>query len=294
MTARALLYASSGSLRAPWRWAGFLVIAIATFVVAGRLMASMGGWLGIASPLVRGELVLLIAMLVAHVVMLRLVDRAPWSFVGLGRLQAGVSRLAVGAAVGAAGILLPSGALLLVHWLRAVPDPAAQSTWVGYAGASALLFLPQSLAEELLARGYLFAAVREAAGWRWALAITSVCFGLMHAANPGADVQSLLIVTFAGVFLGGVLLLTDSLYAAWMAHFAWNWSMAAVLHASVSGLPVAGPGYRVVDAGPDVVTGGPWGPEGGLAAVAGMLFCLWVLIAWHRRHVPRTVQPEPS
>lgn len=294
MTARGLFYTPAGSLRAVWRWVGFLLVGYAALRVAGPVIALLGRRLGVRSPLALAEFTLLAAMLVAHAVMLRLVDRLPWTFVGLGRSQAGGSRLATGLAVGAVGILLPSGVLLLVHWLRAVPNASAHDTWLGYAGASALLFLPQSLAEELLARGYLFAAVRDAAGWKWALAITSVAFGLLHAANPGADLQSILIVMLAGVFLGGVLLLTESLYAAWMAHFAWNWSMAALLHASVSGLAVSGPGYRVVDAGPDLVTGGPWGPEGGLAAVASMMLCLWILVAWHRRRVARADEPEPN
>ncbi|MBV9879811.1 MAG: hypothetical protein JO180_04905, partial [Gemmatirosa sp.] len=38
------------------------------------------------------------------------------------------------------------------------------------------------------------------------------------------------------------------------------------------------PGYRTVDAGPDWLTGGPWGPEGGLAAGAGMLAALALLV----------------
>ena len=63
---------------------------------------------------------------------------------------------------------------------------------------------------------------------------------------------------------------TKSLYAAWMAHFAWNWTMAVVFHTAVSGYPMEAPGYRYVDAGPDWATGGDWGPEGGIPAALGM------------------------
>lgn len=228
----------------------------------------------------------LVAGIVAHQVMLRRVDGRPWSFVGLGVRQASVGRLAVGLVLGSACILLPSGVLLLARWLQAEPVSASTTTvgaWLLYAATLALFFLPQSLAEELLARGYLFATAREAIGWKGALLLTSLIFGLLHLGNPGANVQSTALVTLAGVFLGGILLLTDSLYAAWMAHFAWNWSMAAVLHTSVSGLPTMAPGYRVVDSGPDWATGGSWGPEGGAGAALGMLVGLWALLAWRRR-----------
>jgi hypothetical protein len=68
-----------------------------------------------------------------------------------------------------------------------------------------------------------------------------------------------------------------------MAHFAWNWTMAAVFHVAVSGLPLEGPGYRYVDAGPDWATGGQWGPEGGLPAAVGMAGGMALLLSWRRR-----------
>ncbi len=105
-----------------------------------------------------------------------------------------------------------------------------------------------------------------------AVVVTSVLFGLAHWQTPGAGVQPLVMVTLAGVFLAGIVLVTRSLSAAWMAHLAWNWVMAALVHTDVSGvLPLPPPAYRVVETGPDLVTGGPWGPEGGIAAGAGLL-----------------------
>jgi membrane protease YdiL (CAAX protease family) len=151
----------------------------------------------------------------------------------------------------------------------------------------ALFFLPQSLAEEMALRGYIFAVVREALGPAAALFGTSVVFGLLHLGNPGASVQSTLLVVLAGLFLGSILLVTGSLYAAWMAHFAWNWAMAALLHTPVSGIPVRPPDYQLVDAGPDWATGGSWGPEGGAGAALGMAGALWTLVAWRRRVWPR-------
>lgn len=237
---------------------------------------------------------LLVAAWFAHQVMLRGVDRRPWSFVGLALAQASPWRLGVGLVVGALAILVPSGVLLLASWLSALSAAASGGgngaasvpgggSWWAYAALMLVFYLPQSLGEEMMSRGYLFATAREAMGWRGALLLTSVLFGLMHMGNPGADVRSVLLVILAGVFLGGILLATDSLYAAWMAHFAWNWSMAALLHTPVSGLPTTAPGYRVVDSGPDWATGGAWGPEGGVGAALGMMVGLWMLVSWRRR-----------
>jgi uncharacterized protein len=292
LTARAFFYGSGGRLRAPWQWIGFVALLVAAMLVVLMVVGLVFGPLATSwQQQVGGFWSLLVAAWFAHQVMLRWVDRRPWSFVGLGRSQARPWQLGVGLLVGALAILLPSGVLLLTSWLSALPAAGSGATagvpgsgsWWSYAVVMILFFLPQSLGEEMMSRGYLFATAREAMGWRWALVLTSVLFGLMHMANPGANARSLVLVILAGVFLGAILLATDSLYAAWMAHFAWNWSMAALLHTSVSGLPISAPGYRVVDSGPDWVTGGVWGPEGGVGAALGMMLGILFLVSWRRR-----------
>ncbi len=113
--------------------------------------------------------------------------------------------------------------------------------------------------------------IRDAAGAPTAVAVTSVIFALLHLFNPGPTLLSTAMVALAGVFLATVRLSTGSLYAAWIAHLAWNVAQASVLHSAVSGLPLPTPGYRLSDNGPTWLTGGSWGPEGGVAAGAGML-----------------------
>jgi len=83
--------------------------------------------------------------------------------------------------------------------------------------------------------------------------------------------------------LAAVRVAYDSLYAAWAAHVAWNWVMAVPLHAAVSGQWFESPDYRTVSAGPAWITGGGWGPEGGLAAGLGRVAALAFLHWRHRR-----------
>jgi hypothetical protein len=155
-----------------------------------------------------------------------------------------------------------------------------------------VLLLPAALAEELISRGYMLTAIRDALDWKWAVAITSVAFGLIHVLNAGATIRSVALVTLAGVFLASVRIATGSLYAAWMAHFAWNWVMAAVFHAPVSGFAFDVPSYRYVDAGPDWATGGTWGPEGGIPAGMAMIGATGLLVMRSvRRLVPREKLP---
>jgi membrane protease YdiL (CAAX protease family) len=179
--------------------------------------------------------------------------------------------------LGALAIGIPILLLIAAGWLRWMPGP--RTSWLQAFVRVSVLLLPAAFYEELLTRGYIFASIRDALDVRWALVITSVVFGLLHLRNPGVSVESTGLVVLAGFFLGGILVATRSLYAAWMAHFAWNWTMAVLFHTAVSGIPLESPDYRYVDAGPDWVTGGVWGPEGGLAGGLGMLGGLVYLYA---------------
>jgi membrane protease YdiL (CAAX protease family) len=187
--------------------------------------------------------------------------------------------------LGSLAVAIPAALLLGTQQLQVVTAP--DGGWWGTALLAAVVLLPSAFAEELFARGYILALIREAAGWKVALAATSIGFGLLHIANPGANWQSLSVVMLAGFFLGAIVLVTGSLYAATLAHFAWNWFIAAVLHMPVSGIPVAGsPDYRVVETGPDWLTGGSWGPEGGLAAAFGLSMGL-IYLSWSAKRSNR-------
>jgi uncharacterized protein len=196
------------------------------------------------------------------------IDKRPWRDVWLGRDALRPVVVIGGFVLGMVAIGLPILSLIGVGWLReAVGSPGS---WSGAAVRVSLMLLPAALVEEMMTRGYVLSVLRDAWGWTVAIVFTSIVFGLLHLDNNGVSVLSITLVILAGFFLAGVLYVTKSLYAAWMAHFAWNWTMAVLFHAAVSGYPLESPGYRYLDAGPDWATGGDWGPEGGLPAAVGM------------------------
>jgi hypothetical protein len=267
-----LFFAAPGRLRAGFRLALFLgawlvatgpVRGIAGLVLPGAVLPWVAGWFGPA------------AAAGATFLLLRKVDERPWDDVGLGRAHWRARAWLAGAAVGTVAILLPVGLLVATGQL-AVVDGTAGSV-PGAMLYTAWSLLPAALGEELIARGYPFAVLRQGLGWPAATALTSVAFGLLHLGNPGVTAQAIALVIAAGVWLAVVRLVTGSLVAAWMAHVAWNWWLAGGLHAPVSGLPFPTPGWRLVDAGPDWLTGGSWGPEAGLLSAFGMIAGLGLL-----------------
>jgi CAAX protease family protein len=254
---------------------GLLILGVAAQFAVGNAAIDtrqpLFQWVGLTS------------VVLATWIMLQWDEKLPWSTVGLGRSAASPRLLLIGLAWGGLTIGVASLALLGTHMLQI--EPTQTSGWVAAAWHSLILLLPAAFFEELFIRGYAFAVVRRAAGWKTALITTSVVFGLLHGGNPGADAESILAVTVAGFFLGAIFLATRSLYAAGVAHFAWNWVMSGAMHIAVSGLPSPDPEYRIVETGPDWLTGGPWGPEGGLAAVAAMFAAIFYLYGRHLRQL---------
>jgi membrane protease YdiL (CAAX protease family) len=277
LNARSLFVAADGRLHAPWRILLFVVITalslILVAVVARPLLLGAQQVTGIA--LTADTVALALALLTSHAVMVYAADRRSWSYVALGADAARGKVLLRGWLLGAIPIGVPCALLLAVGWLS-LRSALSGSWWIAARQVS-LFLLTASLSEELLSRGYIFATLREWLGWPVALGLTSVGFGLAHLGNPGVDARAVVLVTLAGVFLGAVLIVTGSLYATWMAHWAWNWVMAVPLHAAVSGQSFSHPDYQIVDAGPDWITGGAWGPEGGAGAAGGMLIGLGYL-----------------
>ena len=225
----------------------------------------------------------LASVVLATWIVLRKIEHLPWSAVGLGRDALNPRAIVGGTLLGGLTIGIASLVLLAGHMLRI--DRTIDGSWWGEAGHAVMVLLPAAFFEELFIRGYLFSLLRRMGGWRVALIVTSVVFGLLHLGNPGADAESILAVTVAGFFLGAILLATRSLYAAGAAHFAWNWVMAGAFHIPVSGIQSPDVDYRTVETGPDWLTGGSWGPEGGVAAVAIMFVALLYLYGRYLRRM---------
>jgi len=146
-------------------------------------------------------------------------------------------------------------------------------------GGITLTLVPAALAEEILFRGVPIVLVAVALGRGSAIVLVAVVFGLAHLLNPSVTGMGVANVTLAGVLLGTVFYGPGGLWAAFGAHLGWN-AMLAVSGTEVSGLPFEVPGLRHEAGGPEWLTGGAFGPEGGLLAT--MMLGLAVMVAARR------------
>ena len=275
-----------GKVRSLWRIIGFVLV----FLGLGTLFALPVELLNARYPMSKlaqqtlQQIAFVLALLAATRIMLR-AERRSWDMVFLHRDALQPRQLMRGTALGLLPILVSAALLVVIGWLTFVP--AADESWLFAALSVTVFLLVAAFGEELLARGYPFAVMRESVGPIPAIIVTSLVFGILHARNPGANVQSIAAVTLAGVFLSVLLLATGSLYAAALGHAAWNWLMAVPLHAPVSGLDLPAPDYRAIDSGPDWATGGTWGPESGLPASLVMILLLVYMIRSRANKYPK-------
>lgn len=125
-------------------------------------------------------------------------------------------------------------------------------------------------AEEILMRGYPFTVLQRQGSTALAMLLTSVLFSLMHGFNPDISWLGFGNIFLAGIWLGAARLVTGTLWLAIGMHTSWNFFLGTVF-----GFPVSGIHERsllITEAtGPDVLSGGSFGPEGGLLATVVLI-----------------------
>jgi membrane protease YdiL (CAAX protease family) len=240
------------------------------------------------------DLLRLFAVLLAALIAARFVDRRPLADWGFHFNRRWWLDLMFGMVLGA--VLM--GTIFAVEWLLG---------WVNVTGfwsappgvpfaaailAPLMLAVVVAMAEELLARGnqltnfaegFRFLGLRRSILIAWA--ISSAVFGLLHVSNPNSSWLSTGYLIFYGAFLGVGYMLTGELALPIGLHFTWNFVQGSVFGFPVSGRPL----YMVSvldtqQAGPDLWTGGAFGPEAGLLGLLAGFIGIGAILLWVRFH----------
>lgn len=125
--------------------------------------------------------------------------------------------------------------------------------------------------EELLSRGYHLQTLASGLNLFWAVVISSAVFGLLHLANPNATWVSAAGIFFAGVFLAYGYIRTKQLWLPIGLHIGWNFFEGVGFGFPVSGLADIYKILRIQVHGPEIWTGGAFGPEAGLIVLPALL-----------------------
>lgn len=210
----------------------------------------------------------------------RALDGRPFSGFGLGLNRAWWSDLGFGLLLGAllmTGIFL---AQLAAGWATVTGSFVGGGALFPAILAPAALFVCVGFYEELVSRGYQLTNIAEglnsaAVGPKGAIVLawvlSSSVFAAVHLFNPNTSVLSTLNIFLAGMMLGAGYVLTGRLAIPIGLHTTWNFFQGNVFGFPVSGLDLVDATFLSTrQTGPDLLTGGPFGPEAGLLAPAAM------------------------
>ena len=188
------------------------------------------------------------------------------------------------------GLLLGVVAALLAL-LLAVPagggwsaDQGTLGSYLGRVGLTFAALAAPALSEEIAFRGLPLVLLAGVFG-RWpALVALAVVFALAHGLNPHATPLAIANIALAGILLGVAFFAPGGIWTAFGAHLGWNAALAAA-DAPVSGMPFTIPFIDHHAGLPVWLTGGAFGPEGGLTATIAIAAAIAVAARWARKGV---------
>jgi membrane protease YdiL (CAAX protease family) len=290
METHELFFNRAGRLRSGWRLGIFTVVLMALMLLVTSLVRVVYGLAMLVSPDatlgsyledVVFRILILTSALLAGLICNRWLESLPWRALGLWFHRHWLRDLCLGSLIGIGSLALTALIAFAAGGVRfAVSGKEIYAGVLQTVLSTALLFIIAALAEESLFRGYPLQTLSRA-GLVWlAVLLTSVPFAIIHLGNPNATAFSSINTGLAGIWLAAAYLRTRSLWLPLGVHWAWNWAQASILGLPVSGITnlAAHPVFRASDRGPAWLTGGSYGPEGGVACtVALVLSTLFIL-----------------
>ena len=283
---RSTLWMGSDGLRFGWAILLFVAIAAACTVVFFGLVywlahftrADLSALRSGLQPHLRTALVLAesCGLLVATAVMGKIEGRS-WLDYGL-RGRKGAALFAQGAFWGALLMAGLVGTLVLTHAITISSSGRGLRALIGSGLVWAALFLPGAFVEEMQFRGYAFFRLARARGPIRAAIGMSVWFGLAHLQNHGETVIGLLQVVSVGLVYCLSVWRSGSLWWAFGAHAAWNWTQSFIFGCSNSGLAASGQWLVSTPTGRVWLSGGATGPEGSILSIPAMALMAWIVV----------------
>lgn len=272
----------------------FLIIAISMIGQPGAAPTTPGQLNDlINTPL---ELVILLGLTFAPIFLilwlwLALFEKRPLWTIGLER-QGALSKYLRGVLVGLVMFAFTVGLAGALGYI-ALEEGVPQSQGIAALGGVLLMllgWLVQGAAEEALTRGWLLPVIGARYKPGWGIVISAIIFAVYHSLNPNLNPIAVLNLFLFGVFTALYALYEGGLWGVFGLHSAWNWAQGNLFGFEVSGMPLVGVTlFNFMEVGPDVITGGPFGPEGGLVVTVILLLgcggVWWVSTRWAGRRL---------
>ena len=200
----------------------------------------------------------------------------------------------------AIGTIAMSGIFILEKWCKLLTISSIGPASAMIKDFSTYIMVP--LIEEIIFRCAILGALLLLFKHRTiAILISAILFGGMHAFNPNASILSVLSTILGGLAYSIAFTSTERIWLPFGLHFSWNYTQARIFGFSISGGVVRGPTPFIQqhDLGPALVTGGAYGPEGGILGICARILVLtligvWIIIEKRKKHLTEFTDSEVS
>ena len=286
------LWLRDGEIRVPWKLATYIGSSVTLSVLFGLVMFVIPGLPFDLAPAAI-PFGVLCGIGVSTLLCMRVMEQKGFLDIGLHPRSRGLRNLGFGLAtalVMVAVITAIQGSLDMLD-VRTVAVTAGHGMRI--LGSGAVLFLVAGTSEELMMRGYPLQVLARRFGGPVALLSTSLAFAALHAPNPSLSWIGVLNLVLAGLWLGSAYLASGSLWLPIGLHVGWNFAMGSIAGFPVSGLTTRGL-FLFVERGPDWLTGGSFGPEGGIIATCVLLPAIAALRLPVIRRIINDTRAEPA
>jgi membrane protease YdiL (CAAX protease family) len=272
------LLGSDGLLRPLWRALGFAGVAYFSVSLLGLLYVGLAGPVQ-GLPGIPYYLILTAVLLLESWVFILAADERNFRTLGLWFYSGWWREALGGIGIGLLLISIVVGVTAATHTVQfAGWGRVGLTVWLHLLGTAVGLAIAAAL-EELLFRGYGFQRLIDAIGSWGAVAVSSIVFGLAHLQNPSVTVLSTVNTALSGAVLSVAYLKTRGLWLPIGLHWAWNFCMGPVFSFPVSGLRIEPVMLHIAIGGPAWLTGGEYGPEGGVVlTVAAVGAIVWLAL----------------
>lgn len=148
----------------------------------------------------------------------------------------------------------------------------------------------QGAGEEILTRGWLLQVIGSRYHPVAGIVISALLFAALHLLNPNVSYIAMVNLALFGVFAAFYALREGGLWGVFSLHAVWNWAQGNLFGFEVSGSNLS-PNtlFNLMETGPDNITGGPFGPEGGLAVTA--VLAAGILLLWLAPMIKKRLNP---
>ena len=150
---------------------------------------------------------------------------------------------------------------------------------IGVFALNLLMWVPQGASEEIMFRGYMIPAFSRRYKKAVGVAVSAVLFSAFHSLNKGYTPLASVNLALIAILFALIYLLTDDIWMTSAIHTAWNLTQGNIYGLQVSGNNAANSVIKTFyykNAAP-IITGGDFGPEGGLAVTAVTVVCLVIV-----------------